>query len=154
MRNRTVRTLATIAGVLPLLTLVLPVHSFETEQFADEAVFLHTDGGLLVIEVVLAVLVVAAWITRPGRVWGVAALLVTAASGRLLFLLGHGVIMWDGEDAQGRPTGGSEMLGPDWGLVPMVLALLLLVIAAILALRGQSTHRTAVADPGSDTMTR
>lgn len=145
MSERRIPLLVTVAAALPWLTVVLPVYSFQTEQFDDEAVSLGSGSAgvfLLIPIIVMAVLAVVAWRRRVGVVWAVAAGAIAVVTGLLLIPLGQGSIIWDGVDAQGRPTGGYEVLLPDWGLLAMLLSLFLLVIAAVLVLRRRSAGRS------------
>lgn len=159
--DRRVPLLATAAALLPWLTLVLPIYSFQTERFDDEAVTLglgNDSTGFLLLVPILAVAVLAGvvWLRRPGRVWAVLACGVVVVTGLLLIPLSQGSIIWDGMDDQGRPTGGYEVLTPDWGLLVMVLSLALLVLASVLVLRRRRAERSVPPrsglDHGSDTM--
>lgn len=162
--ERRVPLLATAAALLPWLTLVLPIYSFPSGRFDDQSVSLlraleYDSAGifLLVPFVAIAVLAGVAWLRRPGRIWAVLAGVVVVATGLLLIPLGQGSIIWDGVDDQGRPTGGYEVLWPDWGLLVLGVSLALLVVAAVRVLRQQRTDRSAPSasglEHGSDTMT-
>lgn len=164
MSDRRVPLLATAAALLPWLTLVLPIYSFSSGRFDDQSVSLlaaleyDSEGIFLLVPILaIAVLAGAAWARRPGWVWAVLTGVVVVVTGLLLIPLSQGSIIWDGVDDQGRPTGGYEVLTPDWGLLVMVLSLALLVVAAVLVLGRRRAERSATPvsglDRGSDTMT-
>lgn len=131
------RALATIAAVLPLIGLMVPVveysGGFSRMRLLDEPVN-QVHLPFVAIVFVLGVLV---WTRIPPRIWGVLAMIAAAALVSSLFPLLDMWLCWDGMDSTGKPVGGCEETVPALGFWASCLAGALLLGAGGLALPAQ-----------------
>lgn len=92
---------------------------------------------------------VSVWVVRSFRWWSVVTILVTVLLGA--FLLGMLVdppsLLWDGMDAQGRPTGGQEIAEPAGGAPAWAVGIGALLAAAICGFIGRTRPGNSTAPP-------
>lgn len=81
---------------------------------------------------------VSVWFLRGFRVWSIVAMLVVAAIivFVVLLLANPPALIWDGIDAQGRPTGGYEEAGLGAGMLVWGVGLVALLTAGVCGLLG------------------
>lgn len=152
-----------IARLLPLLTvmawaitLVLPVLDSGNDH-GPRIVVSSLGGEPLDLADVQSPFVIAwvavlgcaasAWLFRSLRWWSVATLLIAAVLGILLIgmLVDPPSLLWDGVDAQGRPTGGQEIGEPAAGALFWAMGIGALVAAGVCGLIGRARHGDAPA---------
>lgn len=81
----------------------------------------------------------SAWLVRSLTWWSVATLLIAVVLGILLIgmLLDPPSLLWDGADAQGRPTGGQEIGEPAAGALVWAIGIGALIAAGVCGLSGR-----------------
>ncbi|MEE8868801.1 MAG: hypothetical protein SOH99_08020 [Acidipropionibacterium acidipropionici] len=127
--------LAVVAALLPWLTVVVPIRSTWKDLAVEE--FLLDEGsiGLLAMTLLFGVTAVLSLVPAARRWWGWCAAGVSLASAVVLAVYTvPGQVNWDGVDSQGRPTGGVELILPDFGWGILVLAWAAMTAAAVIAL--------------------
>lgn len=84
----------------------------------------------------------SAWLFRSLTWWSVGTLLLAQVlSARLIeMLVNPPILMWDGVDDQGRPTGGSEIGEPVFGALAWAIGIGALVLAGVCGLSDRPRH--------------
>lgn len=129
------RRLSLAAALLPWVTVVVPTRTTRKDLAAEEFLLDEVSIGLLAMTLIFAVTAVLARIPAARRWWGWCAAGVSFAGA--VVLAGYtipGQVNWDGVDSQGRPTGGVELILPDFGWGILVLAWAAMTAAAVIAL--------------------
>ena len=151
----------TLARLLPLVTvaawligLVLPVldsgntnggRIVVTSLGGDVLEWGDVEPAFVVAWVGVVGCAVSAWLLRSLTAWSVAALLIAVA---LISWLGAMIadppsLIWDGQDAQGRPTAGMEFGRPAAGALAWTIGIAALAAAAVCGWIGSRSTRTA-----------
>lgn len=156
-----------IARLLPLLTvaawaitLVLPI--LDSGNTPGSRIVVSSLGGepfalteaqpafLLAWACVLGC-AASVWLFRTLRWWSVVSMLVAVLLGALLFtmLTDPPSLLWDGVDAQGRPTGGQEIGKPAAGAVVWAIGIGALFAAGVCGLIGRICVPDALTTPNA-----
>lgn len=145
----TVRSVNIVARCLPLVTVLawaitiavpvldsaepsgpnIVVNSFGAEPYQWDEV----QDSFLIAWIAVLVCAAWAWWARPQRVWSVVTLVVAGGLAWMLLglLLRPPMLMWDGVDAQGRPTGGSVVGEPAAGAVLWAIGIIALGVSGL-----------------------
>lgn len=83
------------------------------------------------------------WLLRRWRAWSIVTIVIALAITWFFvqMLIDPPFLIWDGLDAQGRPTGGYEEAGPAWGAIAWVIGIAALFGAGVSGLRRPKQHR-------------
>ncbi|MEH3033481.1 MAG: hypothetical protein PGN07_05450 [Aeromicrobium erythreum] len=124
------RALAALGVVVLLAVWLVPVRTYDDRQLADSDVRLvDAWQGWPAITLVLATLLALVVVVR-GRPVPVLVVAGVAAAVAVTRVGAGDLIIWDGQDAQGRPTGGLERPQWSWGVGVGMVGGVLLVLAA------------------------
>lgn len=139
--TRLIRWLATGGAAFSLALLFVPVFEYDSPNEFDApmtVVGLLTDGRPAGIFLLLAMalwpcLAVWAWWRRPGFGWVALALLSLVAAATATYGASSYNVIWDGIDAQGRPTGGLVRATPGVGTVAVFASMAAFAVATAVA---------------------
>ena len=143
---------AKILGVVGLFLLwvatVVPVRVFDDEQFEDQTTVVASLAshpaaiGYLLLCVAATVLLVMLWSRPSSRRWAVSLVIVGVLAALLVTRPGAGdILMWDGADSQGRPTGGMARMIPAVGMwLGVAGGLLTAAVGAVVAALARVTR--------------
>ncbi|PMC76042.1 hypothetical protein [Brachybacterium sp. UMB0905] len=145
MRRHTPALLATLATVLPWLSLLGPAWIYVGGPVAAEPLIALTDAFLHPISAVLvlvwllllpALLALVAYTRRsrgPGALWAGLAAAHAVLTVLIVIQPAAMVFMWDGQGADGQWRGGRAVGAPTLFFIPVLLGSVLLTAAALLA---------------------
>lgn len=108
--------------------------------------FADIDPEYVFLWCVLLVCVITVWLLRSLRIWSVLAILLGIVMLAFLIMLiaDPPMLIWDGQDSQGRATGGMEVGRPAFGALLWVLGGLALMASGVCGFmsgRGNSASR-------------
>lgn len=107
----------------------------------------ETQPVFVVAWVAILCCAVSAWVARSLRWWSVVTILVAVLLGAFLLrmLVEPPFLLWDGVDAQGRPTGGQEIAEPAGGALAWAMGIGALFAAGICGLIGRTRPGNSMA---------
>lgn len=92
-----------------------------------------TDPGLVAIWILIVIIALLPWLFGHSHWWSAAAILIgdVILFGLVAVAITPPSLIWDGQTAEGVPTGGMEIARPDFGFVLWIIGSLALIVAGI-----------------------